>query len=54
MPAEVAEQQMAVVVAAGATVVDDSETPALTVIADQDRNREILCVAESATAQSAS
>jgi len=47
VPREVAEQRIAAVVAAGGTVVDDSEAPSLTVIADQDGNRGVLCVAES-------
>lgn len=47
VPREVAEQRIAAVVAAGGTVVDDSGTPSLTVIADQDGNRGVLCVAES-------
>ncbi len=45
--AEVAEQRIAAAVAAGGTVVDDSEAPSLTVIADQDGNRGVLCVAQS-------
>ena len=49
VPREVAEQRIAAVVAAGGTVVDDSNAPSLTVIADQDGNRGVLCVAESAT-----
>lgn len=48
VPREVAEQRIAAAVAAGGTVVDDSESPALTVIADQDGNRGVLCVAEPA------
>jgi len=47
VPAEVAEQRLAAVVAAGGTVVDDSEAPSLVVVADQDGNRGVLCVAES-------
>lgn len=47
VPREVAEQRIAAVVAAGGTVVDDSDAPSLTVIADQDGNRGVLCVAES-------
>jgi 4a-hydroxytetrahydrobiopterin dehydratase len=47
VPREVAEQRIAAAVAAGGTVVDDSEAPSLTVIADQDGNRGVLCVAES-------
>jgi 4a-hydroxytetrahydrobiopterin dehydratase len=45
---EVAEQRIAAAVAAGATVVDDSDAPSLTVIADQDGNRGVLCVDTSA------
>ena len=41
------EQRIAAAVAAGGTVVDDSDAPSLTVIADQDGNRGVLCVAES-------
>ena len=33
---------------AGGTVVDDSNAPSLTVIADQDGNKGILCVDASA------
>ncbi|EAP96968.1 hypothetical protein JNB_20198 [Janibacter sp. HTCC2649] len=43
--AEVAEQRIAAAVAAGGTIVDDSQSPSLTVIADQDGNRGVLCVA---------
>lgn len=42
---EVAEQRIAAAVAAGGTVVDDSGAPSLTVIADQDGNTGVLCVA---------
>jgi hypothetical protein len=45
---EVAEQRIAAAVAAGGTVVDDSDAPSLTVIADQDGNRGVLCVDTSA------
>ena len=45
---EVAEERVAAAVAAGGTVVDDSKAPALTVIADQDGNRGVLCVDTSA------
>ena len=45
---EVAEQRIAAAVAAGGTVVDDSEAPSLTVIADQDGNRGVVCVDTSA------
>lgn len=44
---DVAEQRVAAAVAAGGTVVDDSEAPFLTVVADQDGNRGVVCVAES-------
>ena len=44
--AEVAEQRIAAAVAAGGTVVDDSDAPALTVIADQDGNTGVVAVAE--------
>ncbi len=40
--------RVAAAVAAGGTVVDDSEAPSLTVIADQDGNRGVLCVDTSA------
>ncbi len=45
---DVAEQRIAAVLAAGGTVVDDSNAPSLTVIADQDGNRGVLCVDLSA------
>ncbi|GID96578.1 4a-hydroxytetrahydrobiopterin dehydratase [Amorphoplanes digitatis] len=45
---EVAEQRIAAAVAAGGAIVDDSEAPALTVIADQDGNKGIVCVDASA------
>ena len=48
---EVAEQRIAAAVAAGGTVVDDSDAPSLTVIADQDGNRGVLCVAEPPAAK---
>lgn len=44
VPAEVAEQRIAAAVAGGGTVVDDSNSPSLTVIADQDGNTGVLCV----------
>jgi 4a-hydroxytetrahydrobiopterin dehydratase len=46
--AEVAEQRIAAVVAAGGTVVDDSQAPGLIVVADQDGNKGVLCVDLSA------
>lgn len=45
---EVADERIAAVLAAGGTVVDDSDAPGLTVIADQDGNRGVLCVDVSA------
>ena len=47
VPREVAAQRVAAVVAAGGTVVDDSDAPSLIVIADQDGNTGVICVAES-------
>lgn len=41
---EVAEQRIAAALAAGGIVADDSGAPDLTVIADQDGNRGIVCV----------
>jgi len=49
---EVAEQRIAAAVAAGGTVVDDSNAPSLTVISDQDGNKGVLCVAESPATRS--
>ena len=46
---EVSKQRIAAAVAAGGTVVDDSEAPALVVIADQDGNRGVVCAPASAT-----
>ncbi|MCC9205857.1 VOC family protein [Arthrobacter sp. zg-Y769] len=43
---EVAGQRINAAVAAGGTVVDDASSPSLTVIADQDGNTAVLCVAE--------
>jgi 4a-hydroxytetrahydrobiopterin dehydratase len=43
---EVAEQRITDAVAAGGTVVDDSDAPSLTVITDQDGNEGIVCVAQ--------
>ncbi|GIE34834.1 hypothetical protein Ait01nite_078790 [Actinoplanes italicus] len=45
---EVAGQRIAAAVAAGGTVVDDSNAPSLTVIADQDGNKGTVCVDASA------
>lgn len=40
---DVVEERIAAAVAAGGTVVDDSESPGLTVIADQEGNRGVVC-----------
>lgn len=48
---EAAEQRIVAAVAAGGTVVDDSGAPSLTVIADQDGNKGIVCVDTSAAAK---
>ncbi len=45
---EAAEQRIAAALAAGGTVVDDSDAPSLTVIADQDGNTGIVCADTSA------
>ena len=45
---EVAAQRIAAALAAGGTVVDDSDAPSLTVIADQDGNEGVVCVDVSA------
>jgi 4a-hydroxytetrahydrobiopterin dehydratase len=45
---EVVEQRVAAAVAAGGTVVDDSNAPGLTVIADPDGNRGVICADLSA------
>jgi 4a-hydroxytetrahydrobiopterin dehydratase len=45
---EVAEQRITAAVAAGGTVVDDTDGLALTVIADQDGNTGVVCVDVSA------
>ncbi|WP_074259871.1 VOC family protein [Agromyces cerinus] len=39
---EAVEQRIAAALAAGGTVVDDSDSPSLTVIADQDGNRGVI------------
>lgn len=50
VPLEVREERLAAALAAGAVVVDDSEAPGLTVLADPDGNRAALCVDISAVA----
>jgi 4a-hydroxytetrahydrobiopterin dehydratase len=51
LPPEAVEERIAAAVAAGGTVVDDSEAPSLTVIADQDGNRGVVCVDVAAAAK---
>ncbi|MBV9292110.1 MAG: hypothetical protein JO222_06645, partial [Frankiales bacterium] len=46
---EEAERRIAAALAAGGTIVDDSQAPTLTVIADQDGNRGAVCVDVAAT-----
>lgn len=48
---EAVDQRIAAALAAGGTVVDDSDAPGLTVIADQDGNRGIVCADVSAVPQ---
>ena len=48
---EVAGQRIAAAVAAGGTVVDDSNAPSVTVIADQDGNTGAVCVDVAAAVQ---
>ena len=48
---EVVDARIAAAVAAGGTVVDDSQAPGLTVIADQDGNKGVLCADVSAVKQ---
>ena len=43
VPPEVAEERIAAAVAAGGTVVDDTQAPSYTVIADQDGNKACVC-----------
>ena len=45
VPAETRDDRVAAVIAAGGRVVDDSNAPGLTVLADQDGNLGVLCVA---------
>lgn len=47
---EAAEQRVAAVLAAGGIIIDDSESPGLTVFADQEGNRGVLAVDTSAVA----
>lgn len=50
VPLEAREQRIAATIAAGGAVLDDSNAPSLTVIADQEGNRGILCVDAPAAA----
>jgi 4a-hydroxytetrahydrobiopterin dehydratase len=43
VPPEVADQRIAAAVAAGGTVVDDTQAPSYTVIADPDGNKACVC-----------
>jgi 4a-hydroxytetrahydrobiopterin dehydratase len=43
VPPEVAEARIAAAIAAGGVVVDDSQAPSYTVIADQDGNKACVC-----------
>jgi 4a-hydroxytetrahydrobiopterin dehydratase len=45
VPPDVAEQRIAAAVSAGGIIVDDSQAPAYTVIADQDGNKACVCTA---------
>jgi 4a-hydroxytetrahydrobiopterin dehydratase len=44
---ETADQRIAAAVAAGGTIVDDSQAPSYTVIADQDGNKACVCTSLS-------
>ncbi|QCW49521.1 4a-hydroxytetrahydrobiopterin dehydratase [Nocardioides dongxiaopingii] len=50
VPLEARDQRVADAVAAGGTVVDDTHAPGLTVVADQDGNRGVVCVDVGAAA----
>lgn len=43
VPAEVVQERIAEAVAAGADVVDGSQSPGMTVLADQDGNHAVIC-----------
>ncbi|WP_425846524.1 VOC family protein [Agrococcus sp. TSP3-2-1] len=51
VPPEVGPQRIAAALSAGGTVVDDSKAPWLTVIADREGNRGVVCVDPSAVKQ---
>ncbi|MBC2934013.1 4a-hydroxytetrahydrobiopterin dehydratase [Nocardioides sp. zg-1228] len=48
VPLEVVEERIAAAVAAGGTVVDDTQSPGLTVLADPDGNTGVVCADVSA------
>lgn len=47
---EVVRQRIDAAIAAGAVIVDDSDSPGLTVLADQDGNQAVICADVSAVA----
>ncbi len=47
VPAECAQDRIVAAVEAGGTIVDDSEAPSFTVLADRQGNRICVCTAES-------
>jgi 4a-hydroxytetrahydrobiopterin dehydratase len=47
VPPEVAEQRITAAVAAGGIIVDDSNAPSYTVIADQDGNKACVCTTQN-------
>jgi len=47
VPPEVAEQRIAAAVAAGGIIVDDSNAPSYTVVADQDGNKACVCTTQN-------
>lgn len=48
---EVVEERIAAAISAGGTVVDDSQSPGLTVLADQEGNRGVICADTSSASQ---
>lgn len=47
VPPEVAEQRIAAAVAAGGIIVDDSNAPSYTVVADQDGHKACVCTTQN-------
>jgi 4a-hydroxytetrahydrobiopterin dehydratase len=43
LPHDVADERIAAAVAAGGSVVDDSQAPSFTVLADAEGNRACIC-----------